>query len=103
MIGWKEIPAMWQAAAALVAATVFVLTYHNQFITEAEAEEQNAQNQAQLILLRVDNKEAEKRTLIREKAKAVKSDDVEEAERLEQDIQTLREEIQRLCDQIKEC
>lgn len=94
---------MWQAAAALVAATAFVLTYHNQFITEAEAEEQRVQTQSQLILLRVDNKESEKRTLIREKAKAVDSNDVAEAERLEQDIQTLREEIKRLCNQIKEC
>jgi phage host-nuclease inhibitor protein Gam len=102
-MNWKEIPAMWQAAGALVAATVFVLTYHNQFVTQAEAEEKDERHQAQLILLRVDNKEAEKRTLIREKAEAVEQNDAAKAERLEQDIKTLREEIQRLCDQIEEC
>ena len=103
MVNWKVIPVAWQMVVAVVAATVFVLTYHDRFVTDAEAEEQQAQHQAQLILLRVDNKEAEKRTLIREKAKAVKADNAEEAERLEQDIKTLREEIERLCDQIKEC
>lgn len=103
MIKWDEIPKIYQAGAALVAIVVFVMTYHDRFVTEAEAMERDKQAQAQLVLLRVDNKEAEKRALIREKAKAVKAGDQAEAERIEQDIQTLRDQIKGLCDQVDDC
>ena len=98
-----EIPKIYQAGAAIVALTVFVLTYHNRFVTTAEAMELKQQQQEQLILLRVDNKEAEKRSLIREKSKAVAADKPAEAERLEQDIQTLRDQIKGLCEEVKDC
>ena len=94
---------MYKAGVVLVAVTVFVLGYHNQFITEAEAMERATKAQSQLILLRVDNKEAEKRTLIREKTKAIEQNKMAQAEKLEQDIQTLRDQIKGLCDQISEC
>lgn len=94
---------MYKAGAALVALTVFVLTYHNQFVTTAEAMEMKQQQQEQLILLRVDNKEAEKRALIRAKAKAVAAEKRAEAEQLEQDIQTLRDQIKGLCEEVKDC
>ena len=60
---------MYKGGAALVLLTVFVLTYHDQFVTDAEAMEQQTRAQEQLIMLRVDNKETEKRSLIREKTK----------------------------------
>ena len=94
---------MYKAGVVLVAVTVFVLGYHNQFITEVEAMESATKAQSQLILLRVDNKEAEKRTLIREKTKAIEQNKMAQAEKLEQDIQTLRDQIKGLCDQISEC
>jgi replication fork clamp-binding protein CrfC len=103
MIKWQDIPDMYKAGAALVALTVFVLTYHNQFVTTAEAMEMKQQQQEQLILLRVDNKEAEKRALIRAKAKAVAAEKRAEAEQLEQDIQTLRDQIKGLCEEVKDC
>lgn len=100
---FKDIPVIYKSIGVVVAATVFVLTYHDRFITEAEAAELQKVQQAQLILLRVDNKEAEKRTLVREKAKAVEENKLAQAEKLEQDIQTLRDQIKGLCDQIEEC
>jgi len=103
MVRWDDIPKIYQAGLAVVAITAFVLTYHNRFVTVAEAMELKNQQQEQLILLRVDNKEAEKRTLIREKAKAVAAERDAEAEKLEQDIRTLRDQIKGLCEEIKDC
>jgi hypothetical protein len=103
MMKWDDIPSMYKVVATVVTITVFVLTYHDQFVTDAEAMEQVNKSQAQLVLLRVDNKEAEKRALIREKARAIKANDIAEVERLEQDIQTLRDQIKGLCDQVEDC
>ena len=103
MITWQKIPDIYKAVVAVVLVTVFVLTYHDQFVTDAEAAEQQKQAQEQIKLLRVDGYETEKRTLVREKAKAVEFNKVAEAEKLEQDIQTLRDKIKGLCDQVEDC
>lgn len=94
---------MYKAAGVVVAMTVFVLTYHDQFVTDAEAAEQESRAQNQIKLLRVDGYETEKRVLIREKSKAVELNKVAEAETLEQDIQTLRDKIKGLCDKLDDC
>ena len=103
MLKWNDIPNIYKGMATVVVATVFVLTYHDRFITEAEAMEQQNKAQAQLILLRVDNKEAEKRTLIRDMKKAIQENRTADADALKEDIQTLRDQIKGLCDQIEEC
>jgi hypothetical protein len=103
MIKWKEIPDMYKFAVAVVLATVFVLTYHNQFMTVEAAEKAEEKHDAKITLLIVTLKESEKRTRIGELAKAKEAGDIAEAERIDQDIQTLRDEIISLCDQIDEC
>ena len=103
MINWDEIPTMYKFGAVVATATLAMFTYHTRFVTHAEAEQQQSKQQAQLILLRVDNKEAEKRVLIREKAKAMERAKIAEAEKIEQDLQTLRDQIKSLCDQVNEC
>ena len=103
MMKWQDIPNMYKGAAAIVAVTAFGLNYHSKFITEAEAMEQQTKAQAQLIALRVDGKESEKRSLIRAKTKAVEANKTAEAEQIEQDIQTLRDQINSLCRQIEDC
>jgi hypothetical protein len=100
---WDDIPALYKTIATVVVATVFVLTYHDQFVTLAEAMEQQTKASHQLIKLRVDNKETEKRTLIREKKKATRDGDMTEVAVLNEDIQTLRDQIKSLCDQIDDC
>ena len=99
----KSIPAMYQVVLAVVAATVFVLTYHDQFVTTVQAAEIQSQNQSQIKLLRIDGYETEKRALVRAKAKAVSGGKTAEAEILEQDIQTLRDKIKSLCDKLDDC
>ena len=103
MIKWQDIPDLYKYTVAVVTVSVLVLTYHDQFVTKAEAAETASKTEAQIKLMRVDNKEAEKRTLIREKGKAVKEGRAADAEMLEQDIQTLRDQIKSLCENIKEC
>ena len=102
-MNWKDIPDMYKFGVVVVAATVFVLTYHGQFITQAEAAEQQAKIVDVLISMRVDSKEEQKEMKIDQKAKAIKENDLAEAEKLEQEIQTLRDQIKSLCDQISDC
>jgi len=103
MITWKDIPDMYKAGVALVGLTVFMLSYHNQFITEAEAAEQQGQVVQQLIAIRVEGKEEKKERKIEEKAKAVAEQNVVEAEKLQQEIETLQHQINSLCNQIDDC
>ena len=99
----SEIDNTYKAVAGIVLATVFMITFHDQYITESEAMEQQVAAQAQLIMLRVDNKESEKRTLIREKARAMKAGEMGEVSRLTEDIKTLREQVTSLCLQVPDC
>lgn len=100
---WKDIPDMYKYAAAIVAATVFVLTYHDQFVTEVEAAERDQQVVDQLVLIRVDMKQEKLDRKIGEKSKAVEVSDTAEAEKIEQEIRNLREQIKSLCDQVEDC
>lgn len=99
----KKVPDIYKFALVVIAATVFVLTYHDKFVTIAQAAESKRVVDEQMLLMRVDSKEKEKRVLIREKAKAVKIKDVADAEIIEQDIQTLRDQIKKLCSQTDKC
>jgi len=92
-----KIPGYYQAGVILVGLVVFVLTYHDQFITNVEAMEQQKLARDEVRLLRVDGYETEKRGLIKEKKEAIKNNDAAEAEAIEQDIQTLRDKIKNLC------
>ena len=103
MMNWKDIPAYYKLIATAVAATVFVLGYHSQFITKAEAAETQQEVVNVLTAMRVDAKEEKKERKIEEKAEAVASGDTAKAEKLEQEIQTLRDQIKGLCDQIDDC
>ena len=103
MINWKNIPKIYKGGVAIVAFTVFILGYHDQFVTQAEAAERQQQARDEIRYLRVDNLEIKKDALIREKVKAVEFNKIADAEKLEQDIQTLRDKIKGLCDQLDEC
>ena len=104
---WEDIPKIYKGVVVIVAVTAFFITFHDQFVTESEAAEKSKQerkaNNEQIIMLRVDNKEAEKRTLVRDKAKAIDAGKKAEADTLQQDIETLRSQIKGLCDQIDSC
>lgn len=102
-MNFKDIPSTYKAVVVIIAATVFILTYHDQFITNAEAMEQQNKARDEVSYLRVDGYETEKRALIREKKKAVKAGNIADAEGLEQDIQTLRDKIKSLCNQLDNC
>jgi len=103
MVNWKDIPDLYKGGVVLVALTVFVLTYHDRFITEAEAMEQQQKNDQQIKVLIVLNFEDKLTQRIKEKVKAVEAGDMAEAERLEQDIQTIRDRIKSLCENLEEC
>ena len=98
-----DISNSYKAAATIVVATVFMVTFHAQFVTETEAAEQQSKAQDEIRLLRVDGFETEKRALIREKSKAVEANKIADAETLEQQIQTIRDKIKSLCDQLDDC
>ena len=100
---FTDIPNIYKAVVAIIAATVFMVGYHDRFITIAEAAEQQQKARDEVRLLRVDGYETEKRALVREKSKAVKDNNTADAETLEQDIQTLRDKIKGLCDQLEDC
>jgi len=103
MLKFEDIPKIYKAAVVLVIVTVFVIGYHDQFLTVVEAAEQQKQSKDEIRLLRVDGYETEKRQLVREKAEAVEQKKPAKAEILEQDIQTLRDKIKSLCDQLEDC
>ena len=103
MLKFEDIPKIYKAAVVLVVATVFIIGYHDQFLTVVEAAEQQKQSKDEIRLLRVDGYETEKRQLVREKAEAVEQKKPAKAEILEQDIQTLRDKIKSLCDQLEDC
>ena len=100
---WQDIPNAYKAVGTIVVATVFMLTYHDQFITDAEAMEQQKKNDAQIQFLLVLGYEREKTILIKEKVLYLERDNKPEVARVNEEIQTLRDKIKGICDQIKDC
>jgi hypothetical protein len=98
-----DIPKLYKGIAAVVAGTIFMLTYHNQFVTVAEAMEQQTKNDKQITYLIVLNMETKKEALIEQKVKAIEVNNPALTEKLEQQIQTLRDKIEGLCDNLDSC
>lgn len=111
---WTNIPDVYKGAVALVFLTIGGYTYHEKFITNAEASEEFTKVRSQMVqqqvattnqiqYLLVLNMESNRDILIKEKAAAVAAGDTAEAEKLGQNIQSLRDRIKGLCDQLSDC
>lgn len=105
MIKWGDIPDIVKAIVVVGGFLVWAVTYHDQFVTTSQAAEQQLNNEQQIGALLVVGLESEKRALIKEKARAIERQDAAEADKAEQDIQTLRDRIKGVCERnkLKDC
>ena len=114
MLKWTDIPGMYKGAAVIIVAVLSVVAYLGNYVTHVQADEQNqkvekrldkqqayAQSRFQYILVLSFQKE--KLAVIEKKAQAVADNNAAEAEKLEQEIQTIRDSIKGLCDQLDDC
>jgi hypothetical protein len=100
---WEQLHGLYKIIAAVVIGTLIAASYHDRFVTHAQAAEQQRKARDEITLMRVDNKKAELRTLIEDKADAQEEGKVAKVSRLEGNIQTLRDDIKSLCDQVAGC
>jgi len=102
---WQDIPDVVKGIVVVGGFLVWAITYHDQFMTVTQAAEQQLSTEQQISGLLVVGLEAEKRALIKEKAKAIEAGDAAESDKVEQNIQTLRDRIKGVCErnELKDC
>lgn len=114
MVTLKDIPDMYKAGAVLVILVIGGMTYHDKFAIAEDVSKQYQTMQVQMVeqqvattnqiqYMLVLSMEDKKELKINAKAKAVADNNTVDAEKLEQEIQTLRDRIKGLCDQLDDC